>query len=110
MSTFIGMMLTMVTCHSAHVTVIPTRYVVFHDSLIKPDNLKKLTFKLTLNYFDSFVPVSVPAPCLVFVIDSLFLCLDLIFFLQYAEKLAYLVGKHIRKDVKEELCDRLFFL
>jgi hypothetical protein len=36
--------------------------------------------------------------------------LKLFFFLQYAHKLAYLVGESIRKEPQLELSNRLYFL
>ncbi|KAF2880626.1 hypothetical protein ILUMI_25545 [Ignelater luminosus] len=74
-------------------TVTPTHYVVVHDSgKLKPDHVQRLAFKLCHLYYNWPGTIRVPAPC------------------QYAHKLAYLVGQHIRKEPSAALCDRLFYL
>lgn len=73
-------------------TVSPTHYVVVHDGGMSPDILQKLSYKMTHMYYNWPGTIRVPAPC------------------QYAHKLAYQVGENIRRTVKDELCDRLFFL
>lgn len=58
----------------------PTRYIVTHDSLGVPkDQLELLTYKLCHSYYNYAGGISVPAP------------------LQYARKLARLVGERAGK-------------
>ncbi|KAF5302312.1 hypothetical protein FQA39_LY10351 [Lamprigera yunnana] len=62
-------------------TVTPAHYIVIHDSAnLKPDHVQKLAYKLCHLYYNWPGTIRVPAPC------------------QYAHKLAYLVGQHIRNS------------
>ncbi len=74
-------------------TVSPTHYVVLYDDWeISPDNVQKLTYRLTHMYFNWTGTVRVPAPC------------------QYAHRLAAMVGEHLHKDPCPELEEKLFYL
>lgn len=74
-------------------TVSPTHYVVLHNTTeLSPDQMQRLTYKLTHLYYNWPGCVRVPAPC------------------QYAHKLANLVGDSIHKEPSPLLCDRLFYL
>jgi aubergine-like protein len=74
-------------------TVNPTSYNVIEDnSGLKPDQIQKLTYKLTHLYYNWSGTVRVPAPC------------------QYAHKLAFLVGQSLHKNPAEELEKQLFYL
>lgn len=74
-------------------TVNPTSYNVIEDnSGWSPDNIQRLTYKLTHLYFNWPGTVRVPAPC------------------QYAHKLAYLVGESLHKSPNEALEDILYYL
>jgi len=74
-------------------TVNPTSYnVIEDDSKFKPDQLQRLTYKLTHLYFNWPGTVRVPAPC------------------QYAHKLAFLTGTSLHAAPSEHLNDLLYFL
>ncbi|XP_065206565.1 piwi-like protein Ago3 [Planococcus citri] len=74
-------------------TVSPTHYVVVKDtSEMTPDQVQRLSYKMTHLYYNWSGTVRVPAPC------------------QYAHKLAYLIGQHVHAPAKENLSDLLFFL
>lgn len=74
-------------------TVSPTHYVVVRNSTgLSPDQMQRLTYKLTHLYYNWPGTVRVPAPC------------------QYAHKLANLVGDNIHREPSPLLCDRLFYL
>lgn len=74
-------------------TVTPTHYIILHDtSEMKVDNLQRLTYKLCFMYYNWPGGIRVPAPC------------------QYAHKLAYLTGQHMRRPHHSELSEKLFFL
>lgn len=74
-------------------TVAPTHYVVLRNTTgLSPDQMQRLTYKLTHLYYNWPGCVRVPAPC------------------QYAHKLANLVGDNIHKEPSPLLCDRLFYL
>ncbi|XP_069194478.1 piwi-like protein Ago3 isoform X2 [Procambarus clarkii] len=83
----------LVSQHVRQGTVSPTHYVVVHDGgNLKVDNMQRLTYKLTHLYYNWPGTIRVPAPC------------------QYAHKLAFLIGKSVKKEPAVELCDKLFFL
>ncbi|XP_068083901.1 piwi-like protein Siwi [Anabrus simplex] len=74
-------------------TVSPTSYNVISDNLgLEPDQLQRLTYKLTHLYYNWNGTVRVPAP------------------VQYAHKLAFLVGQNLHKIPSPKLEDRLYFL
>jgi len=74
-------------------TVNPTSYnVILDDSKLKPDQIQRLTYKLTHLYFNWPGTVRVPAPC------------------QYAHKLAFLTGTSLHAAPSEHLSDVLYFL
>ncbi|KAM3939929.1 piwi-like protein 1 [Leptodactylus fuscus] len=74
-------------------TVSPTHYnVVYDNSLLKPDHMQRLTYKLCHLYYNWPGVIRVPAPC------------------QYAHKLAFLVGQSVHKEPHLSLADRLFYL
>lgn len=83
----------LVAQHVRQGTVTPTHYVVVHDDAeLKPDHVQKLTYKLCHLYYNWPGTIRVPAPC------------------QYAHKLAYLVGQHIRREPSVKLADALYYL
>ncbi|XP_064458074.1 piwi-like protein 1 [Ornithodoros turicata] len=74
-------------------TVTPTHYVVVRNTTeLSPDQMQRLSYKLTHLYYNWPGTVRVPAPC------------------QYAHKLAYLVGDNIHREPSSLLSDRLFYL
>jgi len=74
-------------------TVNPTSYnVIEDDSKLKPDQVQRLTYKLTHLYYNWPGTVRVPAPC------------------QYAHKLAFLTGTSLHAAPSEHLNDLLYFL
>jgi len=74
-------------------TVNPTSYnVIWDESGFKPDHLQMLSYKLTHLYFNWPGTVRVPAP------------------VQYAHKLAYLVGTSIHANPSEKLSNLLYYL
>ncbi|KAL1122035.1 hypothetical protein AAG570_003441 [Ranatra chinensis] len=74
-------------------TVSPTHYIVVHNSTnMTPDQVQRVSYKLTHLYYNWPGTVRVPAPC------------------QYAHKLAYLVGESTHKEACEKLCDKLYYL
>jgi len=74
-------------------TVTPTHYIVVHDSSdYSPDIIQRLSYKLCFLYYNWPGTMRVPACC------------------QYAHKLAYLVGKSIKRQPAESLSDRLYYL
>lgn len=79
--------------HVRQGTVTPTHYIVVHDTAkLKPDHVQKLTYKLCHLYYNWPGTIRVPAPC------------------QYAHKLAYLVGQHLKKQPSIKLSDVLYYL
>ncbi|XP_054711719.1 piwi-like protein Ago3 [Uloborus diversus] len=83
----------LVSQHVRQGTVSPTHYVVIYDtSVMKPEHMQKLAYKMTHLYYNWPGTVRVPAPC------------------QYAHKLAYLVGQNLHKETHKDLADRLFYL
>lgn len=74
-------------------TVTPTHYIVLeNDTTIKPDHIQRLSYKLCHMYYNWTGTVRVPAPC------------------QYAHKLAYLIGAHVRAEADDKLSTKLFYL
>ena len=75
-------------------TVTPTHYNVVYNtmSVLTPDKLQRLTYKLTHLYYNWPGTIRVPAPC------------------QYAHKMAFLVGQSLQKDFDNVLNDKLFYL
>jgi len=74
-------------------TVSPTSYNVIHDEIgFKPEQVQKLTYKLTHLYYNWQGTVRVPAPC------------------QYAHKLAYQTGTALHLQAHSRLSNRLHFL
>ena len=74
-------------------TCTPTHYTVLHnDTNIAEDVLAKLTYYQCFNYFNWTGAIRVPA------------CV------QYASKLAFLVGQTLQADPHESLWDKLYFL
>ena len=109
-------------------TVTPTHYTVVHDSsTLKPDHMQRLAYKLTHMYYNWPGTIRVPAPCQVRPCDTHMTSLHMAYLLcvvlcdyhvtcrhlptlQYAHKLAFLVGQCLHRDPALELADRLFFL
>lgn len=74
-------------------TVSPTHYIVIEDtSEMKPDVAQKLAYKLCFMYYNWPGTVRVPACC------------------QYAHKLAFLVGTHLKRTPADQLNDKLYYL
>ncbi|KAH9491610.1 Piwi-like protein 1, partial [Bulinus truncatus] len=74
-------------------TVSPTSYNVIYDTThLEPDQMQRLTYKLTHLYFNWQGTIRVPAPC------------------QYAHKLAALQGQSLHKEFSNLLTDKLFYL
>ncbi|KAK2566274.1 Piwi-like protein 2 [Acropora cervicornis] len=102
----------LVSQHVRQGTVTPTHYIVVHDkSELKPDYMQRLSYKLTHLYYNWPGTVRVPAPCQSIPKPSTNeFVLTILFALQYAHKLAYLVGQNIHNEPSHDLSDRLFFL
>lgn len=74
-------------------TVTPTHYIVVEDtSGLRPDVIQQLAYKMCFMYYNWPGTVRVPACC------------------QYAHKLAFLVGQHIKRATADTLADKLFYL
>lgn len=74
-------------------TVTPTHYIILENEPdVKPDHIQRLSYKLCHMYYNWTGTVRVPAPC------------------QYAHKLAYLIGQHVRADASDKLNTKLFYL
>ena len=74
-------------------TVNPTSYnVIMDESGFSPDQLQRLSYKLTHLYYNWPGTVRVPAPC------------------QYAHKLAFLVGESLHREPSEQLEQVLYYL
>jgi len=74
-------------------TVSPTHYVLLYDnSDIKPDQIQKLSYRLTYMYYNSKETVRVPSPCL------------------YADRLAGMVNKNLKSLPNPRLSQTLFYL
>ncbi|XP_023340346.1 protein argonaute-3 isoform X2 [Eurytemora carolleeae] len=83
----------LVSQHVSQGTVTPTHYVVIKDtSKFSPDIVQKISYKLTHMYFNWPGTIRVPAPC------------------QYAHKLAYQIGEHVKMEPSMLLMERLFYL
>ena len=83
----------LISQHVRQGTVSPTHYIVIHDdSGLTPDQMQKLSYKMTHLYYNWPGTIRVPAPC------------------QYAHKLAQQVGQNIHTEPSEKLSDRLFYL
>lgn len=68
----------LVSQHVSQGTVSPTHYIVAYDGGMKPDNLQKLTYKMTHMYYNWPGTIRVPAPCQVLEILSRFATLLII--------------------------------
>uniref|UniRef100_A0A1B0DD99 Uncharacterized protein n=1 Tax=Phlebotomus papatasi TaxID=29031 RepID=A0A1B0DD99_PHLPP len=74
-------------------TVTPSHYIVVWDSAnLSADVVQKLAYKLTFMYYNWPGTIRVPACC------------------QYAHKLAYLIGEHVKREPSNKLQDKLFYL
>lgn len=74
-------------------TCTPTHYhVIYDDTGLTQDVIWQLTYNQCFNYFNWNGSVKVPAP------------------LQYADKLAYLIGHYVHATPHESLDDLLYFL
>lgn len=74
-------------------TVAPTHFLVIHnESDMTADHVQIFSYKLTHMYYNWPGTVRVPAPCL------------------YADKLAMMVGKHIKTTPSKTLSDKLYYL
>jgi aubergine-like protein len=74
-------------------TVSPTHFIVLEDtSNIKPDLIQKFAFATTFMYFNWPGTIRVPAMC------------------QYAHKLAYLTGQHVKSEPAASHCHSLYYL
>lgn len=83
----------LVSQHVREGTTMPSHYIILEDeNNFEPDILQQLTYKLCFLYYNWPGSVRVPACC------------------QYAHKLAYLVGLHIKRPVAEKLANKLYFL
>ncbi|XP_050425877.1 piwi-like protein Ago3 [Adelges cooleyi] len=83
----------LVSQHVRQGTVNPTHYIVLQNGCtISTENVQRLSYKLCHMYYNWCGTIKVPAP------------------VQYAHKLAYLVGQNIRQQPNEQLCETLFFL
>jgi len=83
----------LISQHVTQGTVTPTHYIVIKDTTeLTPDQMQKISYKLTHQYFNWPGTVRVPAPC------------------QYAHKLAYQVGEVTRIEPSDKLMNRPFFL
>jgi aubergine-like protein len=74
-------------------TVSPTSYnVIYDNSELDPDKIQRLTYKLCHLYYNWSGTVRVPAP------------------VQYAHKLAQLVGQHLHRTPAAGMDNLLYFL
>lgn len=74
-------------------TVSPTHYIVLEDtSNFEVDIIQQLAYKLCFLYYNWPGAVRVPACC------------------QYAHKMAYLVGEHLKRSSSDALAHNLFYL
>ncbi|XP_037560629.1 piwi-like protein Siwi [Dermacentor silvarum] len=74
-------------------TVAPTHFNVIHDTtMLKPEHMQRLSYKLTHLYFNWPGTIRVPAPC------------------QYAHKLAFLAGQSLHAEPHKNLATTLFYL
>jgi len=83
----------LVSQHVNQGVVTPTHYIVVRDTTkLTPDQLQKLSYKMTHMYYNWPGTVRVPAPC------------------QYAHKMAYQIGECTKTLPSSVLTNRLFFL
>ncbi|KAF0766760.1 piwi-like protein Ago3, partial [Aphis craccivora] len=83
----------LVSQHVRQGTVNPTHYIVLKNGCnLSVENVQRLSYKLCHLYYNWCGTVKVPAP------------------VQYAHKLAYLIGQNVRKMPNDRLCNSLFFL
>ncbi|VVC30372.1 Ribonuclease H-like domain,Piwi domain,PAZ domain [Cinara cedri] len=83
----------LVSQHVRQGTVNPTHYIVLKNGCnLSCENIQRLSYKLTHLYYNWCGTVKVPAP------------------VQYAHKLAYLIGQNVRQMPDEKLTNTLFFL
>ncbi|XP_050528911.1 piwi-like protein Ago3 [Daktulosphaira vitifoliae] len=83
----------LVSQHTRQGTVNPTHYIVLQNSCkLSTENVQRLSYKLCHLYYNWCGTIKVPAP------------------VQYAHKLAYLIGQNVRQMPSEKLCNTLFFL
>lgn len=83
----------LVSQHVRQGTVNPTHYIVLKNGCnLSVENVQRLSYKLCHLYYNWCGTVKVPAP------------------VQYAHKLAYLIGQNVRKMPSDRLCNSLFFL
>ncbi|XP_022171132.1 piwi-like protein Ago3 [Myzus persicae] len=83
----------LVSQHVRQGTVNPTHYIVLKNGCnLSVENVQRLSYKLCHLYYNWCGTVKVPAP------------------VQYAHKLAYLIGQNVRQMPSEGLCNSLFFL
>jgi len=81
--------------HVGQGTVTPTHFIIVRENSnpkLKPDDIQKISYKLTHMYFNWSGTVRVPSPC------------------QYAHKLVELVGEHIHSEPNIHLADKLYYL
>ncbi|XP_003245599.2 piwi-like protein Ago3 [Acyrthosiphon pisum] len=83
----------LVSQHVRQGTVNPTHYIVLKNGCnLSVENVQRLSYKLCHLYYNWCGTVKVPAP------------------VQYAHKLAYLIGQNVRQMPSDKLCNSLFFL
>ncbi|XP_022162768.1 piwi-like protein Ago3 [Myzus persicae] len=83
----------LVSQHVRQGTVSPTHYIVLKNGCnLSAENLQRLSYKLCHLYYNWCGTVKVPAP------------------VQYAHKLAYLIGQNVRQMPSDGLCNSLFYL
>ncbi|XP_015367176.1 PREDICTED: protein argonaute-3-like [Diuraphis noxia] len=83
----------LVSQHVRQGTVNPTHYIVLKNGCnLSVENVQRLSYKLCHLYYNWCGTVKVPAP------------------VQYAHKLAYLIGQNVRQMPSDGLCNSLFFL
>jgi aubergine-like protein len=83
----------LVSQHSSQSVVTPTHYIIVKNTTsFSVDQIQKISYKLTHQYFNWPGTIRVPAPC------------------QYAHKLAYQIGEATRALPSPLLAQRLFFL
>jgi len=83
----------MVPIESRQGTVAPLHYRMHYNTIpLKADHFQQITYMLCFMYFNWNGPVKIPSP------------------VQYAHKLAYLVGTHLHTDPHKNLSKSLFFL
>jgi len=74
-------------------TVTPVSYNVIHDdTVLTPDQMQRLAYKLCHLYYNWQGTIRVPAPC------------------QYAHKLATLIAQSVHTPAADTLADKLYYL